>query len=154
MGGMEDANRSTKKPRRRQPGSFAEAMAAAEEVYGRLLELYHRLMPKKADASGGEDEGDEAFPITFIPDGDGEAFARRLIDVIRTRSDGRGGVTSFEEGRVYCYNCESTACAHAAPPSHLSVFQGHECGGGKLPLRRQRGRAVGRQRIVEIPDRR
>jgi hypothetical protein len=107
-------------------------MAAAEEVYGRLLDVYRRLLSKKSRDPGGRDGGDEAVPITFIPDGDGEAFARRLVDVIRARGDGRGGVTSFEEGRVFCYNCESTACGHAAPPSHLSVFQGYTPTG--LPL--------------------
>lgn len=40
------------------------------------------------------------------------------------RAHARLGV--YSEGRVFCFRCDSTACAHAAPPDSLAVFAGYD----------------------------
>ncbi len=52
--------------------------------------------------------------------------ARQLVSALRRRIAElaiRGQV--YRAGRVFCYWCESSACAHAAPPTETSVFGGY-----------------------------
>ncbi len=98
-------------------------MTRAEEAYRLILDLYRDLVKSSGNEKGGP--ASEPFFISFDPDGDAEAFARRLIDTLLARSRGGGEKVFFAEGRVYCYNCESAACEHSVPPDHLSVFAGY-----------------------------
>ncbi|MCX7818910.1 MAG: hypothetical protein N2652_06875 [Kiritimatiellae bacterium] len=63
----------------------------------------------------------EGWRIEFEP-----PLAEQLRDQLATL-EGRVGV--YREGAVYCFRCESAACAHAEPPSPLSVFAGYDAVG-------------------------
>jgi hypothetical protein len=122
MRDMAESNRKRRPPRKRQgtrPRPLGEETALAVEIYRKLRDLHLRLAGREGD------DGVEALSISFHPDGDEAAFARRIIDAFRARGEGDRKTPHFEEGRVYCYHCESAGCEHARPPGNLSVFAGY-----------------------------
>ncbi len=54
-----------------------------------------------------------------FPDG----LSEQVLPQIQ-RAHARIGV--FQSGRVYCFKCDSGSCAHASPPTPLSVFAGYD----------------------------
>lgn len=60
----------------------------------------------------------EAWALTFDPP---------LADQIAAQlEDARALLGVYREGRVFCHKCESSDCAHAAPPTPLAVFAGYD----------------------------
>jgi hypothetical protein len=108
------------------PPSLGKEMEKAEEVYKILLELYEDVTGGSSESARGSASGKpDMISLAFRPDGDAASFVLDLIDTLKERRQESGAPAPFTEGRVYCYHCDSTACDHAAPPNHLSVFCGY-----------------------------
>ncbi len=101
---------------------------------GRALEALHSLAKGLARA--------RALDPSALPDrlelrvdldlkrGPSFEGARGLLDQIAARIEwALRAAAALRSGRVYCFFCSSSDCAHAAPPDADSVFDGYEAPG-------------------------
>jgi hypothetical protein len=85
---------------------FGAAPTLAEET-----DLVLRLKAKPGDT----------WELRFDP-----PLAEQLTSQIE---DVQAGRNVFRQGRIYCFRCDSSECAHSVPPSPLTVFDGYEPNG-------------------------
>lgn len=113
-------------PRGRPPGGGRKREGRNPTVPPHPEAVFRALARLFREAAGGRRPGpriSEPILIPFDPAGDPTAFARELMAIFRAHAPSPSG--SWTAGRVYCHHCASTACVHAVPPDHLSVFDGY-----------------------------
>ncbi len=79
--------------------------------------------------------GSLELPLTLDPDGPGgwRVAGDGLLSALEHALRESAAVASpYRSGRIYCFRCDSAACAHAAPASSNEVFVGY--GQTGLPL--------------------
>lgn len=65
----------------------------------------------------------------FLPSDPGEDFLHQILSQIgRAQSKDR----FFQQGRVFCFRCDSLKCTHCVPPASRTVFQGYSPTGTPL----------------------
>lgn len=112
-------------PKPSAPRSTRREQAACDALRGWIRDLHERHFGPVAPASGPVRvdlavtvDPANGWAVSF-PDGLTEQVLPQLQHM-----HSRIGV--FQPGRVYCFKCESCACAHASPPTPLSVFAGYD----------------------------
>ncbi len=100
-----------------------KAVADALRTLVRDLQLDRFGVAVRAPASGLR------FSVSFVtrPDRSWELeFDPPLREqVLAHLEEAEAGAATYQRGRLYCFRCESAECAHARPPSSISVFSGY-----------------------------
>jgi hypothetical protein len=107
-------------------------VAKAKKVYHLLTELFRDLVLGGEKGGRGDRRLKEEIPFAYHPHDDPATFSRRLLDTLLAKRDAMETPSSFSEGSVFCYNCESPSCRHARPPNPRSVFAGYTATGFPL----------------------
>lgn len=99
--------------------------AAADALRGFIRDLYESQFGAVAPASGEVtlDLRMKLDPANAWAAQFESSLAEQVLPQLQL-AHSRAGI--FHEGRVYCFKCESSECAHSVPPDPLAVFAGYD----------------------------
>lgn len=129
-----------RRPRHRSGRRIARHRASEEPRLGlarhivERLRLLARILYDEATTGRAARPLDAPFDLRILlhPDGPASSTVPAIEDAVKLLGALRRRISElaihgqvYRSGRVFCYWCESSGCAHAAPPGESAVFGGY-----------------------------